>query len=75
VKNIIHESIITAQAPLGKVARNPKAPEPVKSFAQKVFVELASHQISDWRVNMAYTVGKLISCTSTSVRLARGDDR
>ncbi len=38
MKDLIHESIITAQKPLAHLARNPKAPEPIKSAAEKAFV-------------------------------------
>jgi len=40
MKDLIHESIITAQNPLAHIARNPKAPELIKAAAQKAFVEL-----------------------------------
>jgi hypothetical protein len=40
MKDLIHESIITAQSPLAHLARNPKAPELIKTAAQKAFVEL-----------------------------------
>jgi hypothetical protein len=40
MKDLIHESIITAQNPLAHIARNPKAPELLKAAAQKAFVEL-----------------------------------
>jgi hypothetical protein len=40
MKDLIHESIITAQSPLANLARNPKTPELIKAAAQKAFVEL-----------------------------------
>jgi hypothetical protein len=40
MKDLIHESIITAQNPLAHIARNPKAPNLLKLAAQKAFVEL-----------------------------------
>jgi hypothetical protein len=40
MKDLIHESIITAQTPLAHLARNPKAPELLKTAAKKAFVEL-----------------------------------
>jgi len=40
MKDLIHESIITAQSPLAHLARNLKAPGLIKTAAQKAFVEL-----------------------------------
>jgi hypothetical protein len=40
MKDLIHESIITAQSPLANLARNPNAPGLLKAAAQKAFVGL-----------------------------------
>ncbi|MBD1803931.1 hypothetical protein H6F98_00355 [Microcoleus sp. FACHB-SPT15] len=40
MKDLIHESILTAQKPLAHLARNPKASNLLKAAAQKAFVEL-----------------------------------